>query len=120
MLRARTHVFQDHVDVIVESEQRADDLLVGLHDHVDARADALVDELERHQLHDGRRRGDGRRGAHCRLRRRDVITVTGGGCDLRGSHDVRSADNTETETRSETRRAWRFALFVFNIDQYHS
>lgn len=43
-------VFEDHVDEIVEAEKSSDDLFVVAHDYVNARADTLVDQLEREQL----------------------------------------------------------------------
>lgn len=39
------HVLQDHVDKVVESEERAHDLLVVLHDNMDSRADGLVHQF---------------------------------------------------------------------------
>lgn len=39
------HVLQHHVHEVIEAEQCSDDLLVALHDDVDAGADALVYQL---------------------------------------------------------------------------
>lgn len=38
-------VFQKHVDEIIESKERSSHLLVVLHEDVNARSDALVDEF---------------------------------------------------------------------------
>ena len=45
-------VLEDHVDVIVEASESADNLLVTFHDDPDSRADALVDQFEwQYSLH---------------------------------------------------------------------
>ena len=44
------HVLQDHVHKVVESQERAHDLLVIAHDDVDTGAYALIDQFKRKQL----------------------------------------------------------------------
>lgn len=39
------HILQHHVHEVIEAEQRPNDLLVALHDDVNAGADALVHQL---------------------------------------------------------------------------
>lgn len=38
-------ILQDHVDIVIESQQGPGELLVALHDNPDARADTFVDKL---------------------------------------------------------------------------
>ncbi|GAU95446.1 hypothetical protein RvY_07062-2 [Ramazzottius varieornatus] len=44
-----SNIVQHHVDVVIKSEQSPNDFFVGAKDGVDARANALVDQLQRQQ-----------------------------------------------------------------------
>eukprot|EP00306_Pavlova_sp_CCMP459_P010903 CAMPEP_0185183734 /NCGR_PEP_ID=MMETSP1140-20130426/2148_1 /TAXON_ID=298111 /ORGANISM="Pavlova sp., Strain CCMP459" /LENGTH=88 /DNA_ID=CAMNT_0027749759 /DNA_START=569 /DNA_END=835 /DNA_ORIENTATION=+ len=44
------HILKHHVHVVIEAPQCPHELLIALHDDPDARADALVDELEGQDL----------------------------------------------------------------------
>lgn len=41
-----SHVLKHHVHVVIKAQQRSNELLIGLHNHVDTRANALVNQLQ--------------------------------------------------------------------------